>query len=121
MERGIEPTVGNFFVVLTSLLTQYDEKESLRELKRSGKSNIYRLGLLLEAKQKAEEEILFRYPEAASETMSNEIAGILIDVLAERFAVNHKTNEFDLSPLRKFYKQLDAFLSSGKRPSLVDR
>ena len=122
MAKGIPPTVGNFFVVLTSLLTQYDAAQETRARKsKYGHHNIYALSHYFEAVNKAEEELKrtigrFKDPEV---TMTPEIAGHLIEILAGCFTVNHRSNEFDLPPLRKFYKQLDAFVTSGKRPSLI--
>jgi hypothetical protein len=36
MAKGIPPTVGNFFVVLSSLLTQYDSAQEARARKDLG-------------------------------------------------------------------------------------
>jgi hypothetical protein len=124
MARGISPTVGNFFAVLSSLLTQYDVQASAREARgRGGHVNIYRLGHLLKAMHKAEDElkdVIGKFDDPAV-MMTEEIAGSLIAILTGCFTVNWKTNEFDLPPLRKFYKQLDAFVSTGKNPTLIDR
>lgn len=122
MSKGISPTVSNFFEVLSSLLIQYDVQTSAREAKgRHGHANIYRLGHLLGAMHKAEDELVrvigkFNDPAVM---MTEQIAGHLINILGGCFTVNWKTNEFDLPPLRKFFKQLDAFVSSGKNPSLI--
>lgn len=122
MSKGIPPTVGNFFAVLSSLLTQYDIKESAREARgRYGHVNIYRLGHLLGALHKAEDELrraIGKFDDPAV-MMTEEIAGALVAILADNFTVNHRTNEFDLAPLRKFYKQLDAYVTNGKKPSLI--
>jgi hypothetical protein len=118
MGRGIPPTVGNFFVVLSSLLTQYDAQQEARARRsKYGHHNIYALSHYLEAMHKAEDQILARH--GNDQTMTNQIAGELIGELADCFTVNHRTNEFDLPPLRKFYKQLDAYVTSGKNPSLI--
>jgi hypothetical protein len=124
MGKGISPTVGNFFAVLSSLLTQYDVQMAAREAKgRHGHVNIYRLGHLLGAMHKAEDGLRsvigkFTNPEVM---MTAEIARQLVDILTTCFTVNWKTNEFDLPPLRKFYKQLDQFAATGKNPTLIDR
>jgi hypothetical protein len=115
-KKGIPPTVGNFFLVLSSKLTQYDVAESKREMKR-GRSNIYRLGHLLGAMQKAEAIVYTRHK--ATETMTPEIAKLFIGALAKNFTYNQFNNEFDLSPVRNVVKQLEAFLSHGQNPSLV--
>jgi hypothetical protein len=47
-------SVQDFHAILIGLLTQYDQKESLREMKRRQSPNIYRLGHLLKAADKAE-------------------------------------------------------------------
>jgi hypothetical protein len=122
MAKGIPPTVGNFFLVLSSLLTQYDAQAAAREAKGlRGHVNIYRLGHLLGAMHKAEDELGSVNAEARDPNtmMTSEMARQLDDILTTCFTVNWKTHEFDLSPLRKFHKQLDAFVTSGKNPSLV--
>lgn len=43
----MKPTVEQYLFKPTSVLTQYDMKESKREVKR-GNANVYRLGLLFE-------------------------------------------------------------------------
>jgi|SRR5579863_6080792 len=122
MGKGISPTVGNFFVVLSSLLTQYDAQQEARARRsKYGHHNIYALSHYLEAMHKAEDELQrvigkFNDPQV---TMTPEIAGHLLEILADCFTVNHRDNEFDLPPLRKFYKQLEAFVSSGKNPTLI--
>ena len=124
MSKGISPTVGNFFVVLSSLLTQYDAKEEARARKsKHGHHSIYALSHYLEAMHKAEDGLQrvigkFKDPEVM---MTGEIARQLVDILTTCFTVNWKTNEFDLPPLRKFYKQLDQFAATGKNPTLIDR
>lgn len=118
MAKGIPPTVGNFFVVLSSLLTQYDAAQEARARKsKHGHHNIYALSHYLDAMHKAEDDLMEHVKK--DEEMTGEIAGMLVQVLAEHFTVNRRSNEFDLPPLRKFYKQLDAFVTSGKRPSLI--
>jgi hypothetical protein len=120
MSKGIPPTVGNFFVVLSSLLTQYDAKEEARARKsKYGHHNIYALSHYFNAMHEAEEDLLKHVKK--DEPVTEEIAGMFVQILAEHFTVNHRSNEFDLPPLRKFVKQLEAFVSSGKNPTLIDR
>jgi hypothetical protein len=115
-KKGIPPTVGNFFLVLTSKLTQYDVAESKREMKR-GRSNIYRLGHLLGAAHKAEEIVYAHHK--GTETMTPEIAKIFIGALAKSFTYDRFNNTFDLSPVKNVVKQLETFLSHGQNPSLI--
>ena len=120
MGKGIPPTVGNFFVVLSSLLTQYDAKEEARARKsKYGHHNIYALSHYLKAMHEAEADLLEHV--SKDEDVTEQIAGMFVQVLAEHFTVNHRSNEFDISPLRKFVKQLEAFVSTGKNPTLIDR
>lgn len=112
-KKGIPPTVGNFIAVLTSELTQYDQKVSARERH----VNIYRLGHLLEAAHGVEKEILRRAK--ADDTMTPQIAELMVDSMAEHFTVSPKADNFDLAPCRNVLKKLAAFLDSGKNPSLV--
>lgn len=49
-------TVGKYLTVLMHELTRYDMAESARESRR-GRPNIYRLGHLIEAKQKVEADV----------------------------------------------------------------
>jgi hypothetical protein len=115
-KKGIPPTIGNFFLVLSSKLTQYDVAESKREMKR-GRSNIYRLSHLLAASQKAEAEVLTSYK--AADTMTSDAAVQFIAALAGSFTYDRFSGEFSLSPVRNVVKQLDAFLTHGQNPSLV--
>lgn len=112
-KKGIPPTVGNFIAVLTSELTQYDQKVASRERH----VNIYRLGHYLEAAHKVEEEVL-RHA-SAGDQMTPEIAGIMVDAMGENFTVSYKADNFDLPPCRNVVKKLAAFLDSGKNPSLI--
>jgi len=50
-------TVNMYLHVLTHELTRYDMAQSLREMRRGGRTNIYRLGHLLGAKQKVEDAV----------------------------------------------------------------
>lgn len=110
--RGIPPTVGNFLAVLTSQLTQYDQKASLRERH----VNIYRLGHLLGAAQRVEEEMLRRADKQAP--MTPELADEMIAAMSGAFSVG-RDGQFDLAPCRNVVKQLRAFVERGKDPSLL--
>ncbi len=109
-KKGIPPTVCNFMAVLSSKLTQHDVKESAREMKR-GNANIYRLGHLLEAKQKVEADVARVVPNC-DVTVTPEIAATIKRSLNTRFNPG-------FPPIRNVEKQLDAFLASGKQPSLL--
>lgn len=111
--KGIPPTVKNFFLVLTSKLTQYDQTVSRRERR----PNIYRLGHLLEAAHQAEEEMLAEV--SGDATVDQQIADKMVHALANHFTINPRENKFDLPPLRNVIKQLETFLTSGKNPSMV--
>jgi len=112
-KKGIPPTVGNFIAVLTSELTQYDQKVSARERH----VNIYRLGHLLEAAHGVEEKVLSRA--AVDDEMTPEIAEVMVDAMMDHFTVSWKADNFDLAPCRNVIKKLGAFLDTGKNPSLI--
>lgn len=109
-KKGIPPTVCNFMHVLGSKLIQHDVKESARESRR-GRPNIYRAGLLLEAKQKVEADVARSVPDC-NVTVTPEIASTIKKSLNTRFNPG-------FPPVRNVEKQLDAFLASGKQPSLL--
>jgi len=107
---GNEPgSVQAFLMVLASKLTQYDQREMKREMKRGGRGNIYRLGHLLGASQKVEDDMkakgLMRQgtPEALS---------------ALKTSMNYYFSP-GVSPVVNVEKQIDLFLKTGKEPSLV--
>jgi hypothetical protein len=99
---GIDGTVENFLAVLSSKLTQYDERVSRRERM----PNIYRLG---------------HYMKALGD-VRDKVAGILErsdpEALTALKAVINR-HFHDLPPTNNVLKQIDAWLASGKRPSLV--
>jgi hypothetical protein len=90
-------TVDAYLTVLTSKLTQYDVRESAREAKR-GRPNIYRLGLLLQAQQRAEADVAGVRGRHDPEAM-----GELKRALGKHFTP-------DFSPVRAVLKQV----GSGK-------
>jgi hypothetical protein len=99
---GVDGTVENFLAVLSSKLTQYDERVSRRERM----PNIYRLG---------------HYMKALGD-VRDKVAGILErsdpEALTALKAVINR-HFHDLPPTNNVLKQIDAWLASGKRPSLV--
>lgn len=107
MKKGIPPTVSNFMAVLNSMLTQYDQKMSARERH----VNIYRLGNFLEAASKVNEDLISAGAKD-DEVMTPEIAEAMFASMDRRFDLN-------FPPVKKVVKQLAAFLTNGKNPSLI--
>ena len=114
--------VRDFAFILVGLLTQYDQKEGLRELKRGGRENIYRLGHLLKAADKAE--------------VAAKRAGIwerddhqaIVDyryILQKYFIYEYgplhrgvsRGQQFALSPLRQLDKKMKAWIEHDKLPT----
>lgn len=103
-------TVETFLFILTGLLTRYDQRIARQELKRSGRKNIYRLGLLLEAKDKAQgrlrpDILKSDSPEALQE---------LVNALAMEFSMSG--DRFDLPPLRQLMTRINNWRDKGKLP-----
>jgi hypothetical protein len=107
-QKGIDPTVGNFLLVLSSKLTQYDQKEMLREMKRGGRGNIYRLGHLLGALQKVREDMAAR----EADTVDPELGAQLISSIEFHFTSGFR-------PMEQTIKQILDWANTKKRPSLV--
>lgn len=107
-KKGIPPTVSNFMAVLKSMLTQYDQKVSARERH----VNIYRLGHLLEAASKVEGDLTSAGAKGG-EAMTPGLAEVMFASMDRRFDLN-------FPPVKKTVKQLAAFLTNGKNPSLLD-
>jgi hypothetical protein len=103
--------VQDFAFILTGLLTQYDQKESLREMKRGGRSNIYRLGHLLEAAQKAEDDAKVA---GIWERDDREALERYLEILRKRFIYQY--GKWALSPLAQLEKRVRAWLDEGKLP-----
>ena len=100
-------TVGVFLTVLFSKLTRYDQKLEVKQ------PNIYRLSHYLGAVEKVRADV------AGLEQLSSPDALQKLKAsLGTRF-----TSDFggvpDLSPVRNVYKQIDAFLDTGKFPKLI--
>jgi hypothetical protein len=94
-------TVHKYLMVLTSKLTQYDQKENLREMKRGGRGNIYRLGHLLEASQKVEDRVAKLKDRHDPEALS-----ALKSAIAANFT--HDDGIFGLAPVRNVIKQINS-------------
>jgi hypothetical protein len=100
-------TVEMFLLALGSKLTQQDAKEMKREQARGGPGNIYRLGLLLEAKEKVEHAVSQYLKRDDPEAM---------EVLKAALQKNFNSN---FPPLKNILKQIDNWLTKKKKPSLV--
>jgi len=94
-------TVASFLQVLVSKLTQYDMREEKKH------PNIYRLGLLLKAKENVEKAVA-----SVMDRDDAEALGLLKKALQRFFAP-------DFSPARNVAKQIDAWLASQKLPSIL--
>jgi len=95
-----------FLEVLKSKLTQHDKRVSEAEAKK-GRSNIYRLGLLLEAAHKVDGDV-----HSVMDQDTPEALEVLKKSLDRRF-------EATFPPVKATLKQIDEFLKSGKKPSLI--
>lgn len=100
-------TIKTFLAVLSSKLTQQDKKEYARETARGGNGNIYRLGLLFEALSKVEDAVrpyLDKDDEEAMEALKKAI---------------QKNFHADYPPVKNVLKQIDAWVTKKKYPSIV--
>lgn len=104
---GIEPTVKNFSMILSGLLTQYDARIRDR--------NIYRLGLLFGAAQEAYDHVA-----AYADRSDAEALQAYLGELQRKFTYESPRRgepaEFALSQLRKLEKMIEVWLVDGKRP-----
>lgn len=109
--------VRDFHALLIGHLTQYDRAEERRELKRGGRTNIYRLGHLLKAAEKVEKAakdfgIWDRDDPAALKAYHN--------FLTQNFIYESRTrggpDRFVISNLNKLDKQIQAWVEHGKLP-----
>lgn len=104
--------VKDFAFILVGLLTQYDQKESLREMKRGGHPNIYRIGHLLKAAQEAEDDA--KHVGIWERDGGQAIADYRY-ILSKHFLFER--GAWALSPLRQLDKQMGAWVASGKLPT----
>jgi hypothetical protein len=102
-----DATVKTFLGVLASKITQQDKKEYEKEVARGGRGNIYRLGLLLEAKGKVEDAVSAYLGRDDAEAME-----------ALKKALKRNFND-NFPPLKNLLKQIEAWESKKKKPSLV--
>lgn len=98
-------TVKTFLAVASSKLTQYDERLQKRQ------PNIYRLGHYFGALEKVEADVSRHKNDDSPEALE-----ALRQSLLRRFT--SRGGKSDLPPIRNVIKQIDAFLESGKLPSL---
>lgn len=107
--------VQDFHTILIGLLTQYDQKESLREMRRGGRPNIYRLGHYLKAAEGAEQAA-----KAVGIWNRDDITAISAyqELLAQRFIFEgaRGKKEFALAPVRQLHRQMKAWVERGKLP-----
>ena len=97
--------VSTFLMILTSYLTQYDEKEIAKETKKGGEGNIYRLGLMFQTSDKVKHDV-----HAFLDSDTPDAMEALKASLGRRFNA--------LRPVDKLIKQIDAWVESGKLPKL---
>lgn len=95
-------TVRAFLMVASSKLTQYDKRLEKRQ------PSLYRLGHFLEALQKVENDVSRFMDEDSPEALE-----------ALKRALNRRFDR--LPPINNVLKQIDAFLDTGKTPSLTRR
>lgn len=104
--------VADFHTILIGLLTQYDAKESQRELDRRGRSNIYRLGHLFKAAEEVEKK-----SKSFGIWERDDVNALMAyhHYLTQHFIYSGKG--FALAPLRQLDKKIDAWLDRGKLPT----
>lgn len=95
--------VSTFLLVLSSKLTQYDAREQRKHY------NIYRLGHLLGAAEKVQKDMRGLESRSDPEAMARLKASI-----ARRFTLPFR-------PASAVIRQIDAWVTSGKKPSLTRR
>ena len=100
-------TVEMFLQVLTSKLTQQDQKEIKREQAHGGRGNIYRLGLMFEASEKVEHDVA-QYLKRDDE----EALGAMKASLQKHFHATYP-------PIANVLRQIDNWLLKKKKPSLI--
>ena len=93
----VMPTVEAFLFMLTSRLTQYDMRLSMKD------GNIYRLGLLFAALEKVRKDVL-------------DVAKSQEPEALERLKQSLNTRFKTLKPVDRTIKDIDAFLATGKPP-----
>lgn len=103
---AMKGTVRVFLEVLVTKLIKHDQRLSKNEMKRRGLPNIYRMGHLLGAKQKVEEDMKAYLDADTPEAME-----------ALKQSLNTRFTE-GFTPVKATIKQIDAWLTGGKLPRL---
>jgi hypothetical protein len=103
--------VKDFALILTGLLTDYDRKEMVKEIKRRYPTNAYRLGHLLGAAQSADQ----RAKEMGIWDRDDpEAIMTYLMILKEHFI--YERGKFALAPLRQLEKRMHDWVDKGKLP-----
>jgi len=103
--------VQDFSLILSGLLTDYDRKEMVREIKRRVPTNAYRLGHLLGAAQGAEERAKQM---GIWDRDDPEAIMTYLMLLKEHFI--YERGQFALAPLRQLQKRMLDWVDKGKLP-----
>ena len=111
-QLGIPPSTRNFYLALTSKITQYDERLQKRQ------PNNYRLGHLLGAAQKVEGH-LKATGHWDEDPITNDGIKEMKRALRTFYASHPVTGESDFPPAKAIIKQLTEYEATGKLPSLV--
>jgi hypothetical protein len=98
---ALVPTVGTFLTVLKSKLVQHDEKENRKHF------NLYRLGHYLRAAEGVQAKVKARIDKSDAASFERLKAAI-----AEHFTL-------PFSPASATIRQIDAYMATGKAPSLT--
>lgn len=104
--EALNGKVDTFIQVLVSSLISQDKADTMRELKRGGRPNIYRLGILLQAVDEVRSDV-------AKVLDHDDPAAIAL----LRASVSKRFNS-NFPPLKKILKQIDAYVATGKLPKL---
>lgn len=114
MDEGVRVNrarVQDFSLILTGLLTDYDRKEMVREIKRRVPSNPYRLGHLLRAAEESADEAK---KEGIWERDDEQAIKEYLSILKHFFI--YERGQFALPPLRQLEKRMYAWIVDGKLP-----
>jgi len=108
LEESVAPgSVSHFLTILTSKLTQSDQRQNQNDIKKGRSGNIYRLGHYLGAVEKIRTDMKGR--EASTEKA---------DLEALKASINKRFIVSDMPPAKFVVKGIDTFLAGGKPPKL---
>jgi hypothetical protein len=99
-------TVESFLALLTSKLTQYDNRCISREIKTGGMWNHYRLSIFIGAQEKVKEDCKDILNKEDKESLNK-----LKEAMGKRFEVG-------FSPVNNVNKQIDKWINEGKYPNI---